>query len=275
MNGRANKLIVVSLVLGGCAAGCRQAAPPAAPNLVLTGSYAMVPLVQDIGRRFEADHPGVHVNVQGAGTARGISDVQQGLADIGMIARALQPEEMGLSAFVIARDGVCLVVPRSNPITALTDSQVAGILTHVISNWKQVGGPDGPITLIGEPEGRSLALPLFDHYKLRAAQVRPDLPAGDAEQILKAVSERPDAIGCAPVGLASEQASALRLRLLPCGGVAATPANVVNGTYPILRPLLLVTRDPPQGLAKDFIDFARSPVVREVLDKYHESPPGE
>ncbi len=275
MNGHANKLIVVSLILGGCAAGCRQAVPPAPRNLVVTGSYSMVPLVQDISRRFEADHPGVRINVQGVGTARGISDVRQGLADVGMIARALQPEESGLHAFAIARDGVCLVVPRSNPVAALTDAQVVGIFTRVISNWKQVGGPDAPITLVGEPEGGTLAQPLLDSYKLRAAQVRPDLPAGDGEQILKAVSERPDAIACAPVGLASEQASALRLRLLPCAGVAPTPANVANGTYPILRPLLLVTRDLPQGPKKEFIDFARLPAIRELLDKYHESPPGE
>ncbi len=138
-----------------------------------------------------------------------------------------------------------------------------------------VGGPDAPITLIGEPEGRTLAQPLFDHYKLRVALVRPDFTAGNGEQILQAVAGRPDAIGCAPLGLASEEAPALGLRLLPCGGVAATPANVANGTFPILRPLLLVTRDPPQGLAREFIDFARSPAVREILTKYHETPSGE
>jgi phosphate transport system substrate-binding protein len=270
-----HKRIVLGLALCGLAAGCRPAAPPPTRNLVLTGSSTMAPLVQDVGRRFEADHPGVRVGVQAVGTARGIGDVQQGLADIAMIARALQPEEGGLHAFVIARDGVCLVVPRSSPVTTLTETQVVGILTHVISNWKQVGGPDTPITFVGEPEARSLAQPLLDHLKLRAAQVRPDIPAGDGEQILKAVAERPDAIGYAPLGLAAEEASALRLRLLPCGGVPATPANVANGTYPVIRPLLLVTREPPQGLAKEFIDFARSPAIRELLDKYHESPPGE
>ncbi len=138
MTRHGNKLTVLGLVFCGVAAGCRQAAPPATRNLVLTGSYTMAPLIQDMGQRFEASHPGVRVGVQGVGTARGISDVQQGLADVGMIARALQPEESGLHAFVIARDGVCLVVPRSNPITELTDAQVAGIFTRVVSNWKQV-----------------------------------------------------------------------------------------------------------------------------------------
>lgn len=275
MKEHAGRLLVLGLALGGSVAGCRQPTPPAPRNLVVTGSYALAPLVQEIGQRFEAAHGGMHVNVQVTGTARGITDVQQGLSDFGMIARPLQPEETGLHAFVIGRDGVCLVVPRSNPVTALTDPQVVGIFTRTLSNWKQVGGSDAPITVVGESEGRSLARVFLGHYKLKAGQVRPDVLGGDGEQILKAVAERRDAIGYVPLGLAAESASALGLRLLPCGGVAATPANVANGTYPLLPPLLLVSREPPQGPAKEFLDFARSPAIREVLDKYHVLPPGE
>jgi phosphate transport system substrate-binding protein len=272
---RHGRLFVLGLALGGSVAGCRPAAPPAPRNLVVTGSHAMAPLVQEIGRRFEAAHAGARINVQATGTARGISDVQQGLSDFGMIARPLQPEETGLHAFAIARDGVCLVVPRSNPVPALTDAQVVGIFTRTISNWKQVGGPDAPVTVIGESDGRDLAQVFLGHYKLKAGQVRPDVLGGDGEQILQAVAQRRDAVGYAPLGLATESAPVLMLRLLPCGGVAATPANVANGTYPIPRPLLLATREAPQGPAKEFLDFARSPAVREVLDKYHVVPPAE
>jgi phosphate transport system substrate-binding protein len=275
MKRHAGGFLLLAMVLGGFVAGCRPPERLATRNLVLTGSRTMAPLVQDVAQRFQADHPGVRIDIQAVGTARGISDAQEGLSDAGMIDRPLQPEETALHAFVIGGDGVCLVVPRSNPVAALTDAQVAGILTRTFSNWKPVGGPDAPITLVGESEGRSLAQIILDHYKLKGAAVRPDVLAGDGQQILEAVARRPHAIGYAPIGLASASASALSLRLLPCGGVAATPANVASGTYPIIRPLLLVTRDPPQGLVKEFIDFARSPAVHEVLDKYHEHPPRE
>jgi phosphate transport system substrate-binding protein len=271
----AGSFLLPAVILGGLVAGCRSPEPPPLRSLVLTGAYPMAPLVQDIGQRFQADHAGIRVEVQAVGTARGISDTQQGLSDVGLIDRPLLPEESALQAFVLARDGVCFVVPRSNPVTALTDAQVAGILTRAIANWKQVGGPDAPITLVGESEGRSLAQVVIDHYKLKTATVRPDILAGDGRQILEAVAGRPHAIGYAPLGLAADASENLSMRLLPCGGVAATPANVANGTYPIPRPLLLVTREPPQGLVKEFIDFGRSAAVREVLDKYHLVPPRE
>jgi phosphate transport system substrate-binding protein len=235
----------------------------------------MAPLVQEIARRFEAAHPGVRLDVQAVGSARGVSDTQQGLADIGMVARPLRPEESALHAALLARDGVCLVVPRANPVTALDDTQVVGLFARTVDNWKRVGGPDAPVTVVAFPDARALAQVFLDHYHLRPGQVRPDLVAGDPEQVLQAVAGKPSAIGCATVGAAAAAADTLALRLLPCGKVPATPANVANGTYALIRPLLLVTREPPQGVVGEFIDFARSPAVRDVLDKYHEAPPAD
>jgi phosphate transport system substrate-binding protein len=272
---QAGRLVIVGLALAGAAGGCRPAVPPGPRNVVVTGSYTMAPLVQEIGQRFEAAHPGTRIDVQAVGSARGVSDAQQGLADVGMVARRLRPEEGGLHAFVLARDGVCLVVPRSNPLTGLSDGQVIGVFTRTTSNWRQLGGPDAPITVVGLADDRALAQTFFEFYHLQPGQVRPDLRAGDTGQVLKAVADKPHAVGYAALGQALAEAPGLSLRVLPCGSVPATLSNVGNGTYGLVRPLLLVTRDPPRGPTQEFLDFARSPAVHDLIEKYHAVPPPE
>jgi phosphate transport system substrate-binding protein len=265
-------VVVVGLFLGG-AAGCGPAGGPPAQHLVITGSYTMAPLVRDIADRFRTAHPGVRVDVQPDGTARGVRETQEGLADVGMVGRALHPDETGLQAAVVARDGIALVVHRDNPIKALAEAQVVSLFTRSVATWKPLGGPDVPVTLVALPDDRALSQSFQDHYNLRPGQVRPDVTAADSAHALEAVAGRPEAIGYADLGPAA--ASGLAVRLLPCAGIAATPANVANGSYPMVRPLLLVTRGPPAGAAGPFVEFARSAAVRDLLEKYHLTPPAD
>ena len=119
--------------------------------------------MMEIGKRFESLHPEVRVNVQMGGTSRGIADARKGLADIGMASRDLKADEDDLQRFLIARDGVCLILHSTNPVTELSDEQVVGIYTGQIENWKVVGGTDAPITVVNKAEGRS-TLEVFAGY---------------------------------------------------------------------------------------------------------------
>jgi phosphate transport system substrate-binding protein len=264
---RCGWLVAFGLVLA--AAGCRPPAP-GPRNLVLTGAYPMAPLVEEAGKRFEETHPGVRVNVQPVGSERGISDTQQGLADVGLVARALRPDETTLRAFVLARDGVGFVVHRGNPVKALTSEQVVRLYTRGLTSWKLVGGDDRPITLVSYAETRSL-LPFFlDQFKLKVGQVRADVLVNDSAQAVQAVADHPGALAYASVGPAEAAGTGgAPVRLLPWAGVPATLANVGNGSYPLWRPLNLVTRGPPQGLTQEFIEFAQSPAVQDLVEKYH------
>ena len=264
--------LVVCGLLGGCmVAGCR---PPEQHlrNLVLTGSAGMLPLVRDIGQRFESAHPGVRVDVQAGGSARGVSDVRQGLADIGMVARALKPDEAMLYATPIALDAVCIIVNRANPVEALSDDQIVRIYTRGVSNWKEVGGPDLPIVLIHMTEGRALLDLFLDHFKLRSTQIRADALIQDSEQGLQAVASRPGAIAYVSCSRAQAASASLPIRSLPSGGVEPTTEHVRSGVYPLARPLQLVTRETPRGLAAEFIDFARSNAVHDLIQKHHFIP---
>ena len=79
-------------------------------KLVITGASTLAPLIAEIGKRFESLHPTVRIDVQSGGSSRGVADARQGLADIGMVSRAMKEEERDLSAFPVARDGVCPIL---------------------------------------------------------------------------------------------------------------------------------------------------------------------
>ena len=129
-------------------------AAQAADKLVLTGSSTIAPMTAELGKRFEQQNPGVRVDVQTGGSSRGVQDARKGLADIGMVSRALKADESDLVGTVIARDGVAVILHSQNPVAALSEAQVIGIYTGQIHNWREVGGRDAPITVINKAQHR-------------------------------------------------------------------------------------------------------------------------
>lgn len=255
------------------AAAVGAASDPLRGKLVITGSSTIAPLAAEIGKRFESLHPGVRVDVQTGGSSRGVADARQGLADIGMASRALNDDERSLHGFTIARDGVCVILHQTNPVTTLSDAQVVDIYTGKITNWKGVGGRDAPITVVNKAEGRS-TLELFLHYfKLKNADIKAQVVIGDNEQGIKTVSGSPNAIGYVSIGTAEYDAThGVPIKLLPVGDVAASLEHVRVGTFPLSRPLTLVTKTEPTGLTKAFIDFARSKDVHDLVREQYFVP---
>jgi len=246
---------------------------PHTQKIVLTGSSTVAPLAAEIGKRFESLHPGVRVDVQTGGSSRGIADSRRGLADIGMASRSLKSEEDDLHGFTIARDGVCMIVHGDNPVQELTDEQIVAIYADAINNWKEVGGHDAPITVVNKSEGRA-TLEVFLHYfKLDSPEIRADVVIGDNEQGIKTVAGNPNAIGYVSIGTAEfDSHSGVPIKLLPADGVEATTANLANETFPISRPLNLVTKNEPTGLIKELIDFARSDKVHDLVKELYFVP---
>ncbi len=251
-----------------------SAADPIAGKLVITGASTIAPLVVEIGKRFESQHPKVRADVQTGGSSRGIADAREGLADIGMSSRALKEQEKdGLVSHILARDGVCLLVHNDNPIKELTDQQIRDIFTGKITNWKQVGGRDAPITVINRADGRS-ELELFSHhFQVKPTDIKAHLIAGENEHGIKTLSGNPNAVIYMSVGTSEyDVAQGVPIKLLPLNGVAATTENVKNGTFPFSRPLVLITKPNPKLLAKQFIDFALSSQVHDLIRELYFVP---
>ena len=242
-------------------------------KLVLTGSSTVAPLASEMAKRYEAGHQGVRIDVQTGGSSRGIADARQGVADIGMVSRSLKDNEKDLQAFTIAKDGISVIVNSDNPVKSLNALQIVDIYTDKINNWKQLGGKDAPITVVNKAEGRSTLELFADHFKLKTKDIKADVVIGDNEQGIKTVAGNPNAIGYVSIGSAEYAAThKTPIKLLPVEGVAASIANVSNGSFPISRPLNLVTKTAPTGLQKDFIDFARSQQVQDIVKEQYFVP---
>lgn len=238
-------------------------------RLLITGSSTMCPLIAEIGKRFESLHPDIKIEVQCGGSGRGISDAREGKADIGMASRALTEKEKELYGFPIARDGISVILHKDNPVKALSDEQVAGIYTGRLTNWKEVGGRDSPITVINPKKGYS-SVELFTHYfKIDYEDIKASIIAGDNPARIKAVAADPNAIAYLCAGEADRTARAgAPIKPLPFNNVMPTDRNIITGNYPITRPLILVIRNLPSGTIKTFIDFCLSQGVADLIEKF-------
>jgi phosphate transport system substrate-binding protein len=251
----------------------KTAADQLTGKLVITGASTLAPLIAEIGKRFESLYPAVRIDVQSGGSSRGVADTRQGLSDIGMVSRAMKEDEQDLSAFPVARDGVCPILHRENPVQTLTDEQVVAIYTGKITNWKSVGGTDAPITVVNKAEGRSTLEVFLQHFKLKNSDIKAQVVIGDNEQGVKTVAGNHNAIGYVSIGTAEYDAvHGVPIKLLPIGAVAASTENVQKGVFPLSRPLHIVTRTPPVGLAKAFIEFAQSKAVYDLIRQQYFVP---
>lgn len=242
----------------------------AGERLTLTGSSTVAPLALEIGKRFEKSHPGVRVEVQTGGSTRGVIDARSGLADIGMVSRALKREEHDLVPHTIALDGIGILLHRDNPLTSLSDAQLVAIYTGRITRWREVGGKDARITVVNKAEGRSTLELFLHHFKLKNSVIKPQAVIGDNAQAIKTVAGNPNAIAYVSIGAAEFEATrGTPVKLLPIAGIAAHSGNVRNGSFPLSRPLNLVTVDKPTPLAQRFIDFARSDVIDDLIAAHY------
>ncbi len=271
-------LFVYLLVLVACSGESPSSSESGAltGQLTLTGSSTVAPLIGEIAKRFEQTHPGTRVDVQTGGSSRGIADARRGTADIGMVSRALNADEIDLTAYPIALDGVAIILHRDNPLAVLTEEQIVAIYTGRVTNWREIGGSDAPITVVNKAEGRSTLELFLSHFKLRNEDIKPSIIIGDNQQGIRTVAADPNAIGYVSIGTAAYEASrGTAIKALSMNGIEATLENVRNGSFPLSRPLHLVTlgaADQASALARAFIDYAASAEVSDLTEAQYFVP---
>lgn len=189
--------------------------------------------------------------------------------------KLVSPKLVLTGASTIAWDGVGVILHASNPVAALSQQQIRDIYTGKIVNWKTVDGKDAPITVVNKADGRSTLELFLNYLKLKNSEIKPHVIIGDNSQGIKTVSGNPNAIGYVSIGTAEYEARhGLPIKLLPLDGIRATTVNVRNGTFPLSRPLNLVTRGAAEGLAREFINFARSAKVHDLVEAQYFVPAG-
>ncbi|MEM6349866.1 MAG: substrate-binding domain-containing protein [Cyanobacteria bacterium P01_D01_bin.14] len=191
-----------------------------------------------------------------------------GSADVGMASRALKADEQHLHVFTLAQDGIAMLVHRDNPVGELSPDQIRQIYLNQINSWADVGGQSRPLTVISKTEQHATFDLFVDYFGVNPADILADIVVGDNEEMIQAVMDHPNAIGYVSIGTAEYKiVHGIPLKLLPLQGTKATIANVRNGQFPLSRPLNLVTRTLPTGLAESFINFAQSDAVNDLIEQ--------
>jgi phosphate transport system substrate-binding protein len=225
-------------------------------ELTISGSTTVLPLAQEAADQFMEENPGARVTVQGGGSSVGISNVSEGVVDIGNASRALKEDEEGLGLIdhEIALDVITVVVNPDVPVSDLTAEQVNGIFTGAITNWSEVGGPDAPITVVIRDEA-SGTREVFDEKALEddAELVEGAIESNSNGIVRQTVASTPNSIGYISLGYLDGSVTAVSYE-----GVEASAETAVDGTYPLARYLHMFTKGQPTGLAEAYIEFVLS-----------------
>ena len=227
------------------------------------GSTSMEKVINSLGESFMAMNKDVKFTYNPTGSGSGIQAVSEGRCDIGLSSRALKDDEKasGLVETVVALDGIAIVVNPENPVSDLDIDTIAKIYTGEITNWKDVGGNDAEIVLIGREAGSGTR----DGFEAitdttDACQYRQERTStGD---VINTVSQNPDAIGYASLSAVGDSVKALTV-----GGVEATEATVKDGSYVVQRPFVLVTKEGTKlsPAAQTFFDYALSADAASII----------
>ena len=232
-------------------------------SVATDGSTSMKSVIGALGESFQNANSGVTFTYNPTGSGSGIQAVSEGRCDIGLASRGLKDDEKssGLTETVLAYDGIAVVVSPENPVSDLTLQQIADIYTGKITNWKDVGGNDAEIVLIGREAGSGTR----DGFESitgteEACQYRQELTStGD---VIATVSQNPNAIGYASLSAVKDTVKALSV-----GGVAPSEDTVKDGSYVIQRPFVLVTKDGValNPAAQTFCDYATSAEAAPII----------
>ena len=235
-------------------------------TIVITGSSTIAPVISDLAKFYEAKNKDVRIDVQTGGSSRGIADARKDLSNIGMVSRALKPDEKDLNNFTFALDGIAIIVHKTNPISQLSKEQIVDIYKGEINNWKVLKGADQKIVVVNKAEGRSTLELFIAFFGLKNSEIKADIVIGDNEQGIKTVSTNKNSIAYVSIGTAEYNASVgVPLKLLDFQGMSAKVENIKNGTYPLTRELNLVTKLRPTGHIDGFIKFVMSPEARSII----------
>jgi phosphate transport system substrate-binding protein len=249
-------------------------------SIQVKGSDTMVNLVQAWAEKYMEHNPGSFVAVTGGGSGTGLSSLISGTCDIAMSSRNIKVTEVALAEkrginpneIKAALDGLAVVVNPENPVDRLTVDELAAVFTGRIVNWKELGGRDEKIVILSR-EVNSGTHVYFKEHVLRKndpgsqEEFAPGaLMLSSSQAIADEVAGNSAAIGYYGMGYISASQKPVAVAQ-EHGGEYVLPLieNVMNGTYPISRPLFLYTNGVPASLVGEFVEFALSPEGQEIV----------
>ena len=250
---------------------------PAGAGVTLKGSDTILPLAQAWAEDYQAVHKNAEVSVTGGGSGVGLTALINGTTDIADASRPIQPKEYDQAkakgfipkATRVAKDGICIVVNKSLGVGTLTMKQIGAIYSGKVSNWKDVGGPNKRIVIVGR-DSSSGTYGFFRDTLFPGQPYRSDMLAmPSTNAIAQVVSRDEGAIGYIGIAYYEKWAAKVKLVAVKEGAKAILPTaeTVSNGSYPLFRYLFMVTRGTPRGEVSDFLKFAQSAEGQKIVAK--------
>lgn len=265
-------VLVASLGLAGCGgnsdSGSGDSGSAASGSVVIAGSTSVQPLSEAMSEVYMEENPDVTVEVQGGGSGQGIKSIEDGIADIGSLSREVGEDEKGSISeeYVIAKDGVAVIVNADVNIDDLSLEQIKGIYTGEIKNWSEVGGDNAEITVVSREEGSGTRGAFTEITGVTVDDVdnttKDALVQPSTGAVKETVSTTPNSIGYVSLGSLDDS-----VKVLTVEGVEATSENVVSGDYKIQRPFVYVVGSEVSETAQAFIDFAMSDEGQKIVEE--------
>ncbi len=248
-----------------------------AGDLTINGSTTILPFAQLAVERFMTARPDVRVSLSGGGSGNGIKALIDGTADIANASRAIKESEVeqakgkGVNPVetVVALDCIVPIVHPENPVEDLATDQLKGIYTGTIKNWKEVGGPDAPIVVVGR-DSSSGTYGTWQEMVVEKGTAKGEKSRVTARAqvvassgaMLTTVASNKFAIGYDGIGYVNDTVRALRV-----DGVAPSAENAGKKLYPLSRSLYMYTNGTPVGDVKDFIDYMLSQDGQRIVEE--------
>jgi phosphate transport system substrate-binding protein len=266
--------MVIVAALAVSFSGCKK---KESQSITIKGSDTMVNLVSAWAEEYMAANPKVSVSVDGGGSGTGIAALISGNTQIASASRSIKPGEIDQAKansitpveHAVARDAISVIVNPANTVKALTVKQIAEIYTGKITNWKDVGGPDEPITLLSRENSSGTYAFFQEHVLLNKDYSKSALFLTSNATIVQEVSANKWAIGYCGLGYLLEAKGKVRAlevkKDTSSPGIMPSEETVKSGTYSIARPLYLYTAGAPEGLVKSFLDFVMSEKGQKIV----------
>lgn len=252
-------IAVLALLIAGMT-GCGKAD---SKTVSTDGSTSMEKVIGALGEAFEENNAGISFTYNPTGSGSGITAVAEGRCDIGLSSRSLKEEEkaQGLTETILALDGIAVIVNPDNPVNDLDLETIGRIYRGEITNWKEIGGSDLEIVLIGREAGSGTR----DGFESitgteDVCKYRQELTStGD---VITTVAGNPAAIGYASLASVKET-----VKMLSVGGIVPSEETVKDGSYVVQRPFVLVTKSDTElsESAQKFFDYITSSEAGDII----------
>lgn len=240
-------------------------------TVTIEGSDTLVNLAQAWAEAYMSENPAVVISVKGGGSGAGLASLVNGSVDFADASREAKPEEIQaakdanteLAETPVARDGIAVIVNKANGIKDLSTEQLGKIYRGEITNWKEVGGNDSAIVLLGR-DTSSGTYEFFSEAVVgkdnKYAKTMRSMQSSQA--IVDEVKNNPNAIGYVGMGYEDPEISVLNV-----DGKAATSDAVKDGSYALSRNLYMDSLGAPTGLSKTYLDWVLSDAGQEIVEQ--------